>query len=105
LADFFADDFGSGFDLVYERTFLCSLPPDLWPPYASRMAELIVPGGVLAGLFYHGTDPEPPPYGLTGAGADVLFDDAFELVEDDAVPAEQSLPLYAGFERWQVWRR
>ena len=26
-------------------------------------------------------------------------------VEDEAVPAEQSVPVLSGKERWQVWRR
>ena len=52
LADFFSDDFGGPFDLVYERTFLCSLPPALWPGYARRVAQLLKPGGSLVGIFF-----------------------------------------------------
>lgn len=105
LADFFTDDLGETFDLVYERTFLCSLPPERWPDYARRMAEVVKPGGWLVGIFAYGEEPEPPPFPLTPATADSLFDATFELIEDRAVPAEHSLPLFAGKERWQVWRR
>lgn len=103
LADFFVDDFGSGFDLIYERTFLCSLPPDRWADYAARMAGLLRPGGVLAGIFYHGTDPDGPPFPLDPSRAKQLFAQ-FDLVTDRAIPPEQSLPLFSGYERWQEWR-
>ena len=55
LGDFFSYDFGNTkFDIVYERTFLCSLPPRLWKHYAARVAELLQPRGTLAGLFFYG---------------------------------------------------
>ncbi len=104
-ADFFADALEAEFDLIYERTFLCSLPPACWENYARRVAALLRPGGALAGIFFHGHEPEPPPYPLTPASSSSLFGAAFELVEDEAIPAADSLPLYAGGERWQVWRR
>lgn len=102
--DFFAaaPDLG-GFNLVYERTFLCALPPELHAAYARRMAELIRPGGVLCGLFFHGPEDEPPPYPLSPTQILALLGSDFALVEDRA--AGDSLPLFAGKERWQVWRR
>jgi thiopurine S-methyltransferase len=102
--DFFAPapDLG-GFSLVYERTFLCALPPELHQAYARRMAELIVPGGLLCGFFFHGPEPEPPPHALDPGQVLALLHPAFEMVEDRPVP--DSLPLFSGKERWQVWRR
>jgi SAM-dependent methyltransferase len=105
LADFFSDHFGAGFDLVYERTFLCSLPRERWGEYSHRMASLLQPGALLAGFFYCGHDPEPPPFGLTEQGALKLFGRWFKRVRDTAIPANQSMPVYAGFERWQEWVR
>lgn len=102
-ADFFAGDVGGPYDLIYERTFLCSLPPIRWPDYAARMAQLLRPGGVLAGLFYYGSDPEGPPFPLEAAQARHLFS-AFELSVDQPVPGDQSLALFAGHERWQEWQ-
>lgn len=104
-ADFFADAIGDSFDLIYERTFLCSLPPARWPAYARRVAGLLRPGGGLAGIFFHGCEPEPPPHPLRAETAHALFGAVLALVEDRAIPAAESLPLYAGGERWQVWRR
>ena len=40
------------FDLLYERAFLCALPRPLWARWADRSAELVRPGGELAGFFY-----------------------------------------------------
>jgi hypothetical protein len=91
------------FDLIYERTFLCTLLPDVRPQYAQRLATLIVPSGILCGFFFLGPEEEPPPYPITQYQLDELLGGSFEKVEDNAV--EDSLPLYAGKERWQIWRR
>ena len=102
--DFFTHDFtGQNFDLVYERTFLCSLPPERWPAYATRMAELLPKGKLLAGIFLYGEEAEPPPYPLTEAQALDLFGEKFELTRSE--PVSDSLPLFQGMERWQEWRR
>ena len=105
LADFFRDDMGGPFDFIYERTFLCSMLPERWPDYVRRMAELLKPGGKLIGIFAYGHEPEPPPFPLSEAAARELFDSRFSLVASEPIPAEQSLPLYAGQERWQIWER
>lgn len=100
LGDFFTHDFGARrFDVIYERTFLCALPPDLWPDYANRMAQLLRPGGKLAGIFLYGEESEPPPFPLTEARAQELFGERFSLLKN--LPVEDSLPLFVGKERWQ----
>ena len=102
--DFFTHDFaGHNFDLIYERTFLCSLPPARWRAYAARMAELLNKGNVLAGIFLYGNEPEPPPYPLTEPQARDLLENNFELLRSE--PVSDSLPLFQGMERWQEWRR
>ena len=104
LADFFTHDFaGRTFDVIYERTFLCSLPPDVWPKYARRVASLLVPSGKLVGLFFYGKEDEPPPYPLTQLVVLELFGKNFARIEDE--PSSDSLPLFAGRERWQVWQK
>ncbi|MDE2291841.1 MAG: methyltransferase domain-containing protein [Elusimicrobia bacterium] len=103
-ADFFAEDCTEGaFDLVYERTFLCALPPALWPGYGLRMRRLVRPGGVLCGFFFFGPEDEPPPHPLAPGELEQLLGPGFERIEN--APVEDSLPLYEGKERWQVWRR
>jgi len=104
LADFFAFDPGSPpFDVIYERAFLCALPRALWPRYGERMADLLRPEKRLAGFFYYGDNPRGPPFGTSPAELHGLLDAAFELIEDR--PATDSLPVFEGGERWQVWRR
>ena len=101
LGDFFAYDFGTKFDLIYERTFLCALPPFRWKNYADRVTQLLRPEGKLVGFFFYGNEPDPPPYGLSEEQATDLFGAQFKLVRDDAV--SDSLPMFAGNERWQEW--
>jgi hypothetical protein len=102
--DFFTYPLREGcFDMIYERTFLCTLLPDFWLRYAQRIAKLIVPSGVLCGFFFLGPEDEPPPYPISQCQLDELLGRWFEKIEDNAV--EDSLALYAGKERWQIWRR
>jgi hypothetical protein len=102
--DFFNHPFRErSFDLIYERTFLCALPPGLWPHYAQRLAALLAPSGLLCGFFFLGPEEEPPPYPIAQAQLKELLSACFEQIEDNAV--EDSLPLYAGKGRWQIWRR
>jgi len=103
--NFFKTDLGTNrFGLIYERGFLCSLPPVRWPEYAARMADLLVPGGLLAGLFLYGNEPEPPPYPLTLETAKQLFGNRFRLL-DDTESTAKSVPVYQGMEHWQAWQR
>jgi SAM-dependent methyltransferase len=103
--NFFRHDFADKrYGLIYERGFLCSLPQTKWPEYASRMADLLLPGGRLVGLFLYGQEPEPPPYPLTKESAKELFGKSFQLVHDDSVTAK-SVPVYQGMEHWQEWRK
>jgi len=104
LADFFHFEPGpKGFDVVYERAFLCALPRKLWTPYAARMAELVIRDGRLVGFFFYGDEPKGPPFGTNPAELHGLLDPAFDLAEDR--PAAESLAVFREGERWQVWRR
>ena len=103
-ADFFALS-APPFDLVYERAFLCALPRARWDDWAQRMAELVRPGGELAGFFFVDDNPKGPPFGTSRAALAGLLGGAFELSEDRPVAPEQSLPVFQGKEIWQVWKR
>lgn len=103
-ADFFAPIAGEPFDMVYERAFLCALPRRLWPNWARRVAQLVVPHGVLAGFFFFDAGERGPPFPLhSQAELDELLSASFERIEDREVG--DSIPVFAGKERWQVWRR
>jgi protein-L-isoaspartate O-methyltransferase len=105
LGDFFAHDFGGRcFDLIYERTFLCSMPPSRWPDYANRVADLLSVGGRLVGIFLYGEQSSSgPPYPLTERQAEKLFESRFRLARSESVT--DSLPLFCGMERWQEWQK
>ncbi len=105
VADFFQHEFGANrFDMIYERTFLCALPPSLREQYADRVAELLRPGGVLAGFFFYGEeDPDGPPFPLPREKANKLFARSFRLRHSEKVT--DSIPLFTDREEWQEWER
>ena len=73
VADFFKDDLsshtsGAGFDVIYDYTFLCAIPPELRPQWSKRMSELLAPDGSLICLESPLAKPPNaagPPYGLS----------------------------------------
>lgn len=102
-ADFFAFTPEPRCELIYERAFLCALPPALREAYAERVAALLPPGGLLAGYFYLGDTRGGPPFAMPAAELDALLTPAFDRIDDRASVAP--LPVFNGQERWQVWRR
>jgi SAM-dependent methyltransferase len=104
LGDFFAYPFSHGsFQAAYERTFLCALPPAQWPLLAARLAALLAPGALLFGFYFFGAKEDGPPFGCEAGEDERLFGGDFELLTNE--PVSDSLPLFAGRERWQVRRR
>lgn len=102
-ADFFAFE-AAPFDLVYERAFLCALPRGTWPQWAARVAELLRPGGELAGFFYLDDNDRGPPFGTSQAQLSEMLA-SFELVQEEAIPESDSIPVFKRKELWQVWKR
>jgi len=104
--DFFQYDFGSAqFDVIYERTFICSLLPERREAYRNRVSSLLKYRGSLLGYFYYQVPDlkAGPPFGFAWGTADDLFSRHFLLVKDTVV--SDSLPIFAGRERWQEWHR
>uniref|UniRef100_Q479S7 Thiopurine S-methyltransferase n=1 Tax=Dechloromonas aromatica (strain RCB) TaxID=159087 RepID=Q479S7_DECAR len=102
-ADFFTFAPRQPLDLIYERAFLCALPRKLWADWGKQVAELLPSGARLAGFFFLCDQPKGPPFGILPAQLDELLRPNFELIEDQ--PVGDSVPVFAGRERWQVWRR
>jgi hypothetical protein len=103
-ADFFAPIAEAPFEVVYERAFLCALPRRMWDDWAKRMAEVVAPGGLLAGFFFFDAGERGPPFPLHSQDElDRLLRGGFERIED--APAPDSVDVFRGKERWQVWRR
>jgi len=71
--DFFQDDFtqqtgGADFDLMFDYTFLCALPPVARPAWAKRFSELLSAKGHLVCLEWplnKAPSTGGPPHGLT----------------------------------------
>ena len=106
-ADFFT--IAREIDWIYERALLCALPYRLWPDYGAAVRRLVRPGGLLAGFFYiHSAADEPrrgPPFPAHRLEIEALFAPDFRSEADEEVPQDESIPVFAGHERWMVWRR
>ncbi|HJV87992.1 MAG TPA: methyltransferase domain-containing protein [Noviherbaspirillum sp.] len=102
-ADFFGFAPARPVELIYERAFFCALPRQMRQAVVNRWAELLPPGGLLAGFFFFDDAPKGPPFGIVPAELENLLTPFFERIADEAVA--DSLPVFAGRERWQVWRR
>jgi len=103
LADFFADDLGEPFDVIYERAFLCALPRTMWGSYATRCAQLLKPNGMIGGFFFFAQTPKGPPFGTSAPELNALLGRDFAKTQDEAVA--DSIDVFAGKERWMVWQR
>lgn len=102
-ADFFEFAPLRDVQLIYERAFLCAMPSRLWSQVVARWAELLPAGGLVAGYFFFDDAPKGPPFGIELAQLDALMTPYFDRVDDK--PVADSIPVFQGKERWQVWQR
>ena len=102
-ANFFAWQPARPLELIYECAFLCALPPSLRPQVVARWAALLAPGGRVVGFFYFDQMVKGPPFGIERAELERLMAPYFDCIEDEAVA--DSIPIFAGKERWMVFRR
>lgn len=102
-ADFFTYEPPAAPGVIYERAFLCALPREMRAKVARRWEHLLAPGTLLAGYFFFDDAPKGPPFGISREELEGLLGAGFECIEDAAVP--DSIPVFAGRERWMVWRR
>ena len=75
----------------------------MWDRYAERSAQLIKPGGMMAGFFFFAETPKGPPFGTSGPELEALLGRWFVRTDEQAVA--DSIAVFAGKERWMVWRR
>lgn len=108
-ADFFTAALGE-FDVIYERAFVCALPPRLWADWAARCAELLAPGGRIAGYFFVDPQvaaiPEPrrgPPFAAVAGEIEGLL--AADFVLREQVAGAAPLDVFRGREFWFDWVR
>lgn len=106
-ADFFSFQPPVAPQLIIERAFFCALPPAQRSAIIARWAELLTPGGLLAGYFLFdpaaATSRRGPPFAIEAGVFAEAMAECFDL--QDSQPAPDSLPVFAGREHWMVWRR
>lgn len=131
LGDFFEDGWlegagglGEGFDVIYDNTvsgnmisildaglgslanaeqFLCALHPTIRPQWASRMVQLLAPGGVLICLEFPTHKPPKsggPPFSLPPTvheellkrpGEEIQYDEEGKVVSTDRADSDKAL--------------
>ncbi len=104
VADFFDASLDKeNFGAIYERAFLCALPRRLWEQWAARVTQLLPAGGTLFGFFVEADSERGPPFGLKRGELAHLLNGSF--VQEECLLPPDSIPVFAGKETWQVWRR
>lgn len=77
------------FDLIYEQTCLCALPPELWQRYERCLFQWLKPSGIIAALFMQtGKDGGPPYHCDLGAMADLFHNTHWQWQEDEPIVSE-----------------
>lgn len=61
-ADFFDWLPESPFDVIYEQTSLCALPPNLWGQYEEQLHQWLKPDGLLLAQFMQTGEEGGPPF-------------------------------------------
>ncbi|MGE9268612.1 MAG: methyltransferase domain-containing protein [Verrucomicrobiales bacterium] len=94
------------YDLLWEHTCFCAIPPERRGDYVASAHHHLKPGGVLLGLFF--LDPpnafeDGPPFGVNREELRELFGRFFILEWEN--PAPPSAPERKGRESLMLWRR
>ena len=93
--DFF--DHEGQYDLILEQTFFCAIDPAQRELYMQKMASLLKPGAILAGLLFASPfEKTGPPFGGTTEEYEPLFKEYFELISME--PCKKSISARSGNE-------
>ena len=84
------------FDLVFEHTCFCAIPPERRADYVEVAHGLLVPGGTYLAIFFTHREPGGPPFGTSFEEIEQLFSPRFDLLA--LVPAPASVPQRQGDE-------
>lgn len=106
-ADFFQYQPESVLSIIYERAFFCALPASMRAAIVERWAALLPAGAKLIGFFFiddnASASKKGPPFRIHPQEWVSLMQPYFVCLEDTAVL--DSLPVFEGKERWQIWQR
>lgn len=87
---------GETYDLVVEHTCFCAIDPGRRDEYVDRMADALVPGGALVGLFFAHGRPGGPPFTTDAEELRRRFGRRFAI--RSLAQAEDSVLMRAGQE-------
>ncbi len=90
------------FHLVIEHTCFCAIDPARRDEYVDAVADALVPGGRLVGLFYAHGRPGGPPFTTDDAELKQRFSRRFVIEHHETPP--DSIERRAGLERLLVLR-
>lgn len=99
---------GRRFSAIWEHTCFCAIDPESRGNYAESAAEVLNPGGVLAGVFYlmpydPGEDETGPPFKVSIREIDALLAPWFERI--DAWVPQTAYPGREGREWIGIFRK
>ena len=81
IGDFLSDEPHKLFDLVFEHTLFCAIPPVRRDDYVQALRRWLKPGGLYLAVHYMITeDNGEPPFSTTTAELDERFGEPFELL-------------------------
>ena len=81
IGDFLSDEPHQRFDLVFEHTLFCAIPPVRRDDYVQALRRWLKPGGLYLAVNYMITeDNGEPPFSTTTAELDERFGEPFELL-------------------------
>ncbi|KAL1407227.1 hypothetical protein Q8F55_006644 [Vanrija albida] len=109
LGDFFTYDPGHKFDVIYDYTFLCALPPAMrtkWAESMARLAKADPSARLITQQYPLNGDPVGPPFPLSVEIYDDLLGKDWEVVWERDIPQEERrVNSPPGDERLVVWAR
>jgi len=86
------------YDLIVEQTFFCALEPSFRNSYATKMSQLLKPGGKLVGVLFNKHFEGGPPFGGTESEYRELFEPCFEIeiMEEcyNSIPPRKAAELF-----------
>lgn len=99
---------GRSFTAIWEHTCFCAISPDQRRNYAEAVTDLLIPGGILAGVFFltphdPGEEETGPPFATTVEELEQWFSPWFERI-DGWVP-QRAYPGREGREWTGLFRK
>lgn len=101
LGDFFEHQ--GVYDLIFEQTFFCALPPTMRQKYVWKKHQLLSEQGILTGLLFNRNFEVGPPFGGNQKEYESLFREAFTFntlgIASNSVPARANSELIFEFQK------